>query len=139
MTLEDIGEGDDALLCMTNLTTCCSASYTATKSSLGNWFFPNGTVVPSSGTHWDFYRNRGKMVVRLNRRRGGEDGIYRCVIPDSLNVTQTIYIGVYTGGSGEWYKSIQLFVSSIIILLKKLNEQKLVHRINYYIHSNIKQ
>ena len=139
MTLEDIGEEDGALLCMTNFTACCRPPYTATKSSLGNWFFPNGTVVPSSGTHGDFYRNRGQMVVRLNRRSGGEDGIYRCVIPDSLNVTQTIYIGVYTGASGEWYKSIQLFVSSIIILLKKRNEQKLVHRINYHIHSNIKQ
>ena len=36
------------------------------------------------------------MMVQLNRRRGGEDGIYRCEIPDSMNVTQTIYIGVYT-------------------------------------------
>ena len=134
VALEDIGEGDDALFCMTSFNACCSASYTATKSSLGNWFFPNGTVVPSSGgTHGDFYRTRGQMVVSMYRRRGGDDGIYRCEIPDSLNVTQTIYIGVYTGGSGEWYKSIQLFVSSIIILLKKLNEQKLVHRINYLI------
>jgi len=42
-------------------------------------------------------------VVRLNRRRGGEDGIYRCEITDSMNVTQTIYIGVYTASTGEWY------------------------------------
>ena len=139
MTLEDIGEGNDALLCMTSFTACCRPPYTATKSSLGNWFFPNGTVVPSNGAQWDFYRNRGQMVVRLNRRSGGVEGMYQCVIPDSLNVTLTIYIGVYTGGTGEWYMSIQLFVSSIIILLKKRNEQKLVHRINYYIQSNIKQ
>ena len=36
------------------------------------------------------------MVVTLNRRRGGEGGIYRCEILDSVNVIQTIYIGVYT-------------------------------------------
>ena len=40
-------------------------------------------------------------MVSLNRRRGGEEGIYSCVIPDSTNVTQTIYIGVYTAQSGE--------------------------------------
>ena len=39
----------------------------------------------------------------MNRRRGGVDGIYRCEIPDSRNDTQTIYIGVYTAGSGEFY------------------------------------
>ena len=65
----------------------------------GNWFFPNETRVSSettvNGTQWDFYRTRRASVVRLNRRRGGEDGIYHCEIPDTANVTQTIYIGVY--------------------------------------------
>ena len=40
-------------------------------------------------------------MVLLHRRRGGENGIYRCVVPDAMNVIQTIYIGVYTGNSGE--------------------------------------
>ena len=34
-------------------------------------------------------------MVRLQRRRGGEEGTYRCEIPDAKNVIQTIYIGVY--------------------------------------------
>ena len=95
VTLEDIGGDDTALLCMTD---CCR------HASNANWFFPNGTRVPSSttsGSQWDFYRTRGQMVVVLYRRRGGVDGIYRCEIPDSVNVTQTIYIGVYTAGNGE--------------------------------------
>ena len=108
MTLEDIGEDDTALLCKTNFTACCRPPYTTeNKSALGNWFFPNGTRVfsgkkepPSYNNNTDFYRNRDKMVVRLNRRRGGEDGIYSCEIPDSENVTQTIYIGVYNASSG---------------------------------------
>ena len=93
VTLEDIGDGDDgddALLCRTNRTDCCRSG------GIGNWYFPNGTRLPSTGAWWDFHRTRGQMVVRLNRRRGGEDGIYRCEIPDSVNVTQTVYIGVYT-------------------------------------------
>ena len=101
VALEDIGEGDDALLCMTNYTGCCQT--TQTQSSSGNWFFPNGTRVPSLGNNLDIYRNRGPMVVRLHRRRGGEEGIYRCEIPDTMNVNQIIYIGVYSASTGEWY------------------------------------
>ena len=107
VTLEDIGEHFNALLCITDLTACCRRSDTGGPFSLGNWFFPNGTRVPSSvvdenGTWWEFYRTRGQMVVHMNRRRGGVTGIYRCVIPDALNVTQTIYLGVYKASTGEF-------------------------------------
>ena len=97
MTLEDIGDGDDALFCLTDSTACCRFPFRA-----GNWYFPNGTRVPSSGIQWDFHRTTGQSVVVLHRRRGGEDGIYSCVIPDAMNVTQTIYIGVYSASTGEW-------------------------------------
>ena len=99
MTLEDIGKGDDALLCMTNLTACCRAPYTGENGSvLGNWYFPNGTRVSCCGNEW-IYRTRGQMVVGLNRRRVGVEGIYRCEIPDSTNAIRTIYIGVYTANT----------------------------------------
>ena len=103
VALEDIGEGDNnALRCVTNQTACCRAPYTDQNGSAnGNWFFPNGTRVTSSGQKWDFHRTREKMVVRLNHRRGGEDGIYRCEIPDSMNVDQKIYIGVYSAGRSK--------------------------------------
>ena len=100
VTLEDIGDNDTAaLLCMTNLTACCRPPNT--NLSLGNWLFPNGTRVPSNNVSSDFYRDRDQMVVRMKRRRDGEEGIYRCEIPDSVNVTQTIYIGVYNTSTGE--------------------------------------
>ena len=103
VTLENIGEGGDALLCITDITDCCRppASYNA----IGNWFFPNGSRVPSSGNQWDIHRTRGQSVVLLHRRRGGADGIYRCEIPlpqsDAEDVTQTIFIGVYTANTGK--------------------------------------
>ena len=98
VALEDIGGGNDALLCLTDLTACCRPPYTSgSRSAIGNWFFPNGTRVPSSGSSWDFYRTRGQMMVLLQRRRGGKGGVYSCVVPDAMNVTQTIYIGVYSG------------------------------------------
>ena len=99
MTLEDIGEKNASLLCMTNVTACCQQSQTG--SVLGNWLFPNETRVPSSGEKWDFYRARGQSVVRLDRRRGGVDGIYHCEIPDLMNVIQIMYIGVYSASTGK--------------------------------------
>ena len=105
VTLEDIGDGHDALLCITNLTACCQPPYSGGSS--GNWFFPNGTRVPSLFSQWDMYRTRGQMVVALHhslyRRRGGVEGIYRCEIPDTFGSIQTIYIGVYSASAGEWY------------------------------------
>ena len=100
--LEDIGEGDDALLCVTDQTACCRKPYTdALGFPMVNWFFPNKTRVPisifnTSKEQWDIYSTRGWMVVGLHRREGGEDGVYRCEIPDAMNVIHTIYIGVYT-------------------------------------------
>ena len=99
MILEDIGEGDDSLLCITFQTACCRPP--AVVSAIGNWFFPNGTRVPSSGSQWDIYRTRGQMVVLLHRKRGGVEGIYRCEIPDAMNEIQSIYIGVYSASTGE--------------------------------------
>ena len=44
-------------------------------------------------------------MLLLHRRRGGADGIYRCEIPvpqsDAEDVTQTIFIGVYTASTGK--------------------------------------
>ena len=97
VTLEDIGEGDDVLRCLTDLTACCRSPYTDSigPSAVGNWFFPNGSRVPSIEARWDFHRTRGQSAVFLHRRQGGEEGIYSCVIPNATGVDQTIYIGVY--------------------------------------------
>ena len=105
MALEDIGQGNDtALLCMTNFTACCRPSCTGENGpTLGKWFLPNGNKVLDTSALGFFYTTRGYMVVRLHRKIGGEEGIYRCEIPDSMNVTRTLYIGVYSAGSGEWY------------------------------------
>ena len=104
VTLEDIGEGVDALLCVTDQTACCRTPYSDSigVSAVGNWLFPNGTRVPSSGSRWNFHRTRGHMNIVLHRREGGEEGIYHCLIPDAMTVMQTIYIGVYTASTGEW-------------------------------------
>ena len=101
--LEEVGEGDDALVCITNLTTCCQSSGTGEMgNAIGNWYFPNGSRVPGSGSESGFFRSRHQMAAHLQRKRGGAEGIYHCEIPDTMNVTQTIYIGVYSASTGEW-------------------------------------
>ena len=101
VTLEEIGELDATLFCITDKTVCCRPPYTDLGPVVGNWFFPNGTRVLSRGDQRDIYRTRGQSVVHLHRRRGGLEGIYRCEIPDATNVIQSITIGVYTLDTGE--------------------------------------
>ena len=106
MNLEDIGLDDDALLCTTANTACCSRTESPGGAILGQWFYPNGSrvadrVVNIEGDMWEFYRTRGPSIVLLNRRRGGVTGIYGCLIPDTLNTDQPLYIGLYTANTGE--------------------------------------
>ena len=116
MNLEDIGEWDDALFCVTDLTACCRPPYNS-EMLLGNLFFPNGTRLVSSGAQWDFHRTRGQRTILLHRRRGGVTGIYSCVVPNAINVTQTIYIGVYSANTGElsWpcFELYELYIHSL--------------------------
>ena len=97
---------------MTDQPACCRPPYTgAIGSAIGNWYFPNGTIVPSEAvndTSGDLYRTSGQMVVRMHRRRGGVTGIYHCERPNAVNITQAIYIGVYTASTGEWYHIVRL-------------------------------
>ena len=47
----------------------------------------------------------------MYRRRGGVEGIYRCEIPDTFGFIQTLYIGVYSANTGEWYVYTPVLVS----------------------------
>ena len=80
---------------------CCARAQSPGLAVLGDWYYPNDTGVPNNGDGWEFYRNRGPSVVRLNRRRDEVTGIYRCEIPDAAGVNQTMFIGVYTADTGK--------------------------------------
>ena len=124
--LKEIGEGDDALLCITNQTACCQPPYTEDMGpALGNWYLPNGTrlhcdtVNDTSSEMLDFYKSGDQRVVRMNRRRGGVDGIYCCVVPDAVNVSSTILcIGVYTASTGEWSIMIGSYYVAYMLRIK---------------------
>ena len=90
----NIKEGNDSLKCLTDNTDCC------TNPDVGNWTDGGGGAVHqgASGTT-TIYVTRGDGVVSLNRKKGGSAEMWRCDIPDSSGVMQSIYI--YTGTSGD--------------------------------------
>ena len=92
-----IGEGhNDSLHCVTDNSDCCS-------NGEGNWYTETGEEVhqgPDGNSY--LYVTRGDGVVYLNRRRGGTSGMWRCDIPDSNGVQQSIYIYLGTPTTGVW-------------------------------------
>ena len=113
---------DNPLLCVTpDNTTCCSSAETG-GTPLWNWYFPNGTEVPTNDTGWLFYITRGPGVVQLHRRTGGVSGIYRCVIPDQSGINQTLYVGLYaissitSGEQNEMYCTVHVWWKALSLL-----------------------
>ena len=90
-----IGEGhNDSLHCVTDNSDCCS-------NGEGNWYNETGGEVQQGSVgDSNLYVTRGNRVVYLNRRIGGRSGMWRCDIPDSNGVLQSIYIypGTPTAG-----------------------------------------
>ena len=74
------------LICHTDLATCCRAGDTGTVG-MGEWYYPNGGVVPSRHAGSDFFRLRNSpqaiKLARLNVALG-PIGLYCCVIPTTI-------------------------------------------------------
>ena len=90
--ITDIGEDDPgglpSLTCHTDLTQCCRDSDTGGQGGRGEWYYPDGGMVPNSAAGEGFYRIRNApQVVRLARRivstipALSPTGTYCCVIP----------------------------------------------------------
>ena len=100
-TVGSASDNSDSVVCHTDLGTCCSGSQGPHR---GDWYFPDGTVLPLSG---DIYESRGPQQVIIRRTTAtGPTGIYRCGIPTNavhddsdLSVRDSVYVGQYiTGG-----------------------------------------
>ena len=92
--MNDIGSTDDtALVC-----------YTSVRSPSvfgGDWFAPNGERVGGGKGPSEvpgFVRNRGRHVVRLKRSSDGTppEGVYKCVVRDTTDINQTVYVAIYS-------------------------------------------
>ena len=87
VAINDIGEEDDALLCVTDRSDCC-------YNPIGEFYYPNNNSAVGYSTTNSLYRSRGTQVVRLNRRSDASAGIYRCEVPDSTGLIINVYINI---------------------------------------------
>ncbi len=96
-----------SLVCVTSNvnTVCCRGIDHPGSGSVGNWLYPNGTIVlgKSGNPNGDFTRSRHVQQIRLNRKRPGvmsPTGVYTCVVPDgsntAMNHTANITLGECT-------------------------------------------
>ena len=95
MLLSDIGEGSNALFCLTDRTQCCT---TEAGDARGSWRFPNGSSAARDDADLSFYAIRGYSSIRLNRRSDAvaPTGIFIARLPDDATVSgNNLYIGVY--------------------------------------------
>ena len=103
ISLNEIGEGADALLCLTNSLSCCVEHGDGTTG--GMWYFSDSSPVPlgTQGSGHDMYITRGPSVVRLHRKSNSsmQVGLFHCEIPDARGMDQSIFIGIYPDLQGE--------------------------------------
>ena len=90
VSLQEVGEGDNALICKTNKQDCCGTP----PNRFGEFYYPSGDMVPIRNRQDKFYRQRGDSEIYLNRRADtlSPTGTYSCVIPDAAGIIQTLYI-----------------------------------------------
>ncbi len=98
VTITDIGVGDNALFCLSDSSSCCM---TRNGVASGQWFLPGGSSPIESGgessSTANFSRSRRSSAILLNRRNNAiePEGLYRCDVIDSRNITQSLYIGIH--------------------------------------------
>ena len=97
--INDIGVGSgfidpgSSLVCKTeNINThCCRGVDNPNGGPLGDWYFPNGTIVPRlrDSPDGNFTRAGYFLEIRLTRQNNAIEplGTYTCVVPDQVNST----------------------------------------------------
>ncbi len=83
-----------SLVCVTSNVNnwCCRGDDHPGSGPVGNWLFPDGTIVlgNSASPYGDFTRSSHTQQIRLNRKRTdviSPTGVYTCEVPDGSNTT----------------------------------------------------
>ena len=97
--IAEIGEtnttSNTGLQCVTDRIRCCASP----EGRAGEWYFPDGTLVPIKGLAKTFYRNRGDDgTVNLNRLSGImiPTGKLCCEVPDLIGITDRVCANIGT-------------------------------------------
>ena len=81
-----------SLVCVTSNINmmCCRGRDHGGSGAVGNWVYPNGTIVLGNDDPRDFVRSSHNQQIRLNRKRLdvlSPPGVYTCEVPDGSNTT----------------------------------------------------
>ncbi len=83
-----------SLVCVTSNvnTNCCRGADHSGSGPVGNWLYPNGTIVLGNNANpiGDFTRSSHLNKIRLNRKRPdvmSPTGVYTCEVPDGSNTS----------------------------------------------------
>ena len=93
-------DNSDGVVCHTDLSTCCSGGQGIHR---GDWYFPNGTVLPFVGSSVPIGLSRTAQIAVIRRTTAtGPTGIYHCDIPTNavhddtdISVRDSVYVGLY--------------------------------------------
>ena len=107
--------------CHTDLGICCTSAQGILR---GDWYFPDGSRLQSSGGGDDIYEKREAQRVDLRRRNDGTaSGIYQCSIPtvavhddNDLSVRDYVYVGLYDSG-GQYADTDECITQLHMLLL----------------------
>ena len=105
-TVGSAGDNSDGVVCHTDLGTCCSSPQGQHR---GNWYFPDGTVLPFIHPSVPIGLARAAQIAVIRRTTAtGPTGIYRCDIPTAavhsdtdISVRDTVYVGLYPADGGK--------------------------------------
>ncbi len=85
-------EPGPSLVCVTsNVNTMCCRGSDSGSGPVGNWFYPDGTIVlgNSANPNGDITRSSHIQQIRLNRKRSdvmSPTGAYTCVVPSTAMI-----------------------------------------------------
>ena len=101
----DVTTGDNALLCVSDNTDCCTVHN-------ANWFLP-GSISPLTTSSSPYSVSRNTTVPRYvalmrsgsGADRDNDDGLYRCEIIDIDGNIQMLYFWMDAGSEGKYFNN----------------------------------
>ena len=106
----DIGEGSNALYCLTDRELCCSH---AAGASRGLWRGPEGNVDTDPNAGINAIKGFSSISLNRNSRTMKPTGVYTCLIPssnDTDHTSTTLRIGIFSSSTDGRFHSQLLFI-----------------------------
>ena len=115
-------DNSDGVVCHTDLSTCCSGVQGIHR---GEWYFPDGTVLPFTGPTVPIGLGRAAQLAVIRRTTAtGPTGIYRCDIPTNavhddtdISVRASVYVGLYPADGGKLRHRLAADINLPIVLV----------------------